>query len=141
MGQKRKIALIGPFIKAVRDNLGFWSYEWPDDTANIVTIWDGIQRKRSQSIPNYLMRRVVASAIQQGMGFSEAIAVANAADLVILSVGEARDMTGEAKSKSNLHLPGVQEDLVKAIAALGKPVILLVSAGRPIIFDWNIPNV
>src|SRR6476469_151646 len=43
--QTKTIALIGPFIKAVRDNLGFWSYQWPDDTARIVTQWQGIQNK------------------------------------------------------------------------------------------------
>jgi len=74
-------------------------------------------------------------------GFDEAIAIAKQADVVILSVGEAPDMTGEAKSRSNLHLPGVQEDLVKAIAATGKPVIVLISAGRPLVFNWIADNV
>jgi len=58
-----------------------------------------------------------------------------------MSVGEARDMTGEAKSKSNIHLPGVQEELIKAIMATGKPVIVLISAGRPLIFNWTADNV
>src|SRR5215831_15800857 len=43
--QTKTIAVIGPFIKAVRDNLGFWSYSWPDDSARIVTVWQGIQNK------------------------------------------------------------------------------------------------
>src|SRR6185503_4194277 len=43
--QGKTIALIGPFIKGVRDHLGFWSYDWPDDTARITTIWDGIRNK------------------------------------------------------------------------------------------------
>jgi len=58
-----------------------------------------------------------------------------------MSVGEARDMTGEAKSKSNIHLPGVQEDLIKAVTATGKPVVVLISAGRPLIFNWTADNV
>jgi hypothetical protein len=50
-------------------------------------------------------------------------------------------MSGEAKSRSDLHLPGVQEDLVKAIQATGKPVVVLVNAGRPLIFNWTAGNV
>jgi beta-glucosidase len=56
-------------------------------------------------------------------------------------VGEARDMTGEAKSKSNIHLPGVQEELIKTIASTGKPIILVIGAGRPLIFNWAADNV
>ena len=50
-------------------------------------------------------------------------------------------MTGEAKSKSSIRLPGVQEDLVKAIVATGKPVVVLMSAGRPLVFNWIADNV
>ena len=46
-------------------------------------------------------------------------------------------MSGEAKSRSSLQLPGVQEELVKAIVALGKPTVVLISAGRPLIFNWT----
>ena len=46
--QTKNIALIGPFVKAIRDNLGFWSYSWLDDTARIVTLWQGVQSKRLQ---------------------------------------------------------------------------------------------
>lgn len=48
-------------------------------------------------------------------GFEEAIAAAKSADVVILSLGEAANMSGEAKSRSNLQLPGVQEELMKEI--------------------------
>jgi len=44
-GNLKTIALIGPLVKAVRENLGFWSYEWNDDTSRIVTLWDGIKKK------------------------------------------------------------------------------------------------
>jgi beta-glucosidase len=74
-------------------------------------------------------------------GFAEAVAVAKRADLVILSVGESRDMSGEAKSRSNLHLPGVQEELIKAVQATGKPVVVLINAGRPLVFEWTADHV
>jgi beta-glucosidase len=138
--QTKNIALIGPLVKAVRANLGFWSYSWPDDTARIVTLWNGVQSKL-KSGANMLYAKGCNINDNNKDGFEEAVAVAKQSDVVILSLGEAPDMTGEAKSRSNLHLPGVQEDLVKAIMATGKPVIVLISAGRPLVFNWIADNV
>jgi beta-glucosidase len=134
------IALIGPLIKSVRENLGFWSYPWPDDSARIVTPWDGIARKVSNSTKLLYARGCGIEDSSRG-GFAEAVAVASQADVVILDVGEAPDMSGEAKSRSNLHLPGVQEDLIRAIQATGKPVVVMISAGRPLIFNWTADHV
>jgi beta-glucosidase len=58
-----------------------------------------------------------------------------------MSVGEARDMSGEAKSKSNIHLPGVQEELIKAECGYRQTGCVLISAGRPLIFNWTADNV
>ena len=130
----RKIALIGPFVKAVRDHLGFWSYDWPDDSARISTIWEGFAKKiNGQAAMSYAAGCGIADTSRAG--FAEAVTAAQQADLVVLTLGEARDMTGEAKSRSSIHLPGVQEELAEAIAATGKPVLLLISGGRPLIFD------
>ena len=117
----KTIALIGPFIKAIRDNLGFWSYQWPDDSARIVTQWHGIQNKIGQ-IQSCCMQKAARSMTASQAGFAEAIEIAIQSDVVIMSVGEASDMSGEAKSRSNIHLPGVQEELIKAFM---QPVNLL----------------
>lgn len=136
----KKVALIGPFMKAVRDNLGFWSYEWPDDSATIVTQYDGIVRRLPKdAIVHYAKGCNINDA--DSAGFAAAIAAAKDADLVIMSMGEARDMSGEAKSRSSIQLPGVQEALIKAIHATGKPVVLLMNAGRPLIFNWAADHV
>jgi beta-glucosidase len=63
------------------------------------------------------------------------LAAAKKADIVIMALGEEGLMSGEAASRSDIHLPGVQEDLLKAIAALGKPVIVVLMNGRPLILD------
>lgn len=138
--QTKTIALIGPFIKAVRDNLGFWSYQWPDDTARITTIFQGIQNKVSADT-KLLYAKGCEINDSSTAGFGEAINIAKQADVVIMSVGEASDWSGEAKSRSNLHLPGMQEDLIKAIYATGKPVVVMINAGRPLIFNWTADNV
>ena len=138
--QLKTIALIGPFMKAVRDNLGFWSYQWPDDSVRIVTQWQGIQKKMG---PNAKLLYAKGCGINDSSqtGFAEAIEIAKQSDVVIISVGEASDWSGEAKSRSNIHLPGMQEELVKAIYAIGKPVVVLVNAGRPLIFNWTADHV
>lgn len=134
------IAMIGPFIKAKSDNLGFWSYDWPDDTARIVSLWEGVQKKISANT-KLLYAKGCDITDTSHAGFAAALEAAKNADMVILSVGEARDMTGEAKSKSNIHLPGVQEELIRVIQATGKPMVVMINGGRPLVFNWTSENV
>jgi beta-glucosidase len=138
--QTKTIALIGPFIKAVRDNLGFWSYDWPDDSSRIATVWGGVSGKVSADT-KLLYAKGCDINDTSTSGFAEAMEVAKQADVVIINVGETRDMSGEAKSRSNIHLPGVQEDLIKAIQSTGKPVVVMINAGRPLIFNWTADHV
>ena len=134
------IALIGPLIKSVRDNLGFWSYDWPDDSDRVVSPWDGIKKKLGEG-GRLLYARGCGLTDTSRDGFAEAVEAARRADVVIMDVGERRDMSGEAKSRSNIHLPGVQEELIRAVQATGKPVIVMISAGRPLVFNWTADNV
>lgn len=136
----RTIALIGPFIKSVRDNLGFWSYEWPDDSSRIVSPWAGIQKKTGSNT-TLLYAKGCDVLDSSRAGFAEAVSIASQADVVVLNVGEARDMSGEAKSRSSIRLPGVQEELIQAIQATGKPVVVMINAGRPLIFNWTADHV
>lgn len=139
-GTSRTIAVIGPFGKAKSDNLGFWSYDWPDDSSRVVSLWEGIQKKTGPDT-KLLYAKGCDVTDTSHAGFAEAIATAKNADIIIMSVGEARDMSGEAKSRSNIHLPGVQEELIQAVQATGKPVIVLISAGRPLVFNWTADHV
>ncbi len=138
--QTKTVALIGPFAKAVSDHNGFWSYDWPDDTARIVSLWEGVKSKLGADA-KMLYAKGCNINDSNRTGFQQAVDAANAADIVILSVGEARDMSGEAKSRSNIHLPGVQEELIQAVVATGKPVVVLISAGRPLVFNWTADHV
>ncbi|HXB96285.1 MAG TPA: glycoside hydrolase family 3 C-terminal domain-containing protein, partial [Puia sp.] len=134
------IALIGPLVKSVRDNLGFWSYQWPDDSARIITPWMGIRNKVG-SATKLLYAKGCDISDTSRAGFAEAVETARQADVIIMDVGETADMTGEAKSHSNIHLPGVQEALIEAIEATGKPVVVMISAGRPLIFNWTADHI
>jgi beta-glucosidase len=136
----KTIALIGPFIKGIRDNLGFWSYTWPDDSLRIVSPWMGIKSKVGNHTTLLYAKGCNINDTSRA-GFQEAIETALKADVVIMNVGEAADMSGEAKSRSNIHLPGVQEDLIKAIYTTGKPMIVMINAGRPLIFNWTADHI
>lgn len=138
--QTKTIALIGPFIKAKSDNLGFWSYDWPDDSVRIVSVWDGVKSKLGNGT-KMLYAKGCNVNDNSTDGFTEAVEIAKQADIVVMNIGEARDMSGEAKSRSSIRLPGVQEDLIKAIQATGKPVVVMINAGRPLIFNWVADNV
>jgi beta-glucosidase len=138
--QHKSIALIGPFMKATVANHGFWSIAFPDDSARIVSQYDGIKHC-TKNHSTILYAKGCNINDNDRSGFAEALETAKKADVVVVSLGEAHDMSGEAKSRSNIHLPGVQEELLKEICASGKPVVLLINAGRPLVFDWAADNV
>jgi beta-glucosidase len=133
----KTIAFIGPLVKAVKQNKGFWDVEVPGVDSNyIVSQWEGLQNKVG---PGSTLLYAKGCDIEGDNkdGFAEAVAVAKQADVVILSIGERRDMSGEAKSRSNINIPGVQEDLLKELLATGKPVVVLINAGRPLVFNYT----
>ncbi len=71
----------------------------------------------------------------------EALRVANQADVIILAVGESAEMTGEASSRSNIEIPETQKDLLKVLLKTGKPVVLVLFTGRPMVLKWEDENV
>jgi beta-glucosidase len=137
--QTKKIALIGPLVKAVKEHLGFWSYDWDDDSARITTLYNAVQQKAPST--QLLYAKGCELIDTSRAGFAAAIEAAKASDIVVIYVGETRNMSGEAKSRSNIDLPGVQEELIKAVMATGKPVIVLIAAGRPLVFNWTADHV
>ncbi len=134
----RTVAFIGPMVKAGKDNHGFWAVSVPGaDYSNfIVTQWDGLKNRLGQDT-RLLYAQGCTIECDQRDGFAEAVAVARQADVVIVSVGERWDMSGEARSRASLRLPGLQEELVQALHATGKPVVALINAGRPLVFNWT----
>lgn len=138
--ETKTIAFIGPMVKPLRANHGFWALDLKNvDSTYIVSQWKGLENKVGKN-SKLLYAKGCDFEGENKEGFAEAIATANQADIVIISIGERYNMSGEAKSRSNIHLPGVQEDLVKAILATGKPVVVLINAGRPLVFNWTADN-
>jgi beta-glucosidase len=136
------IAFIGPLVKAGKDNHGAWAITMPEVNYEqfIVTQWRGVQERLAPG-SRLLYAQGCDVACTSRDGFSAAVAVAQQADVVVVSVGESADMSGEARSRTQLGLPGEQEALIQALHATGKPVVVLVNAGRPLIFNWTAEHV
>ena len=136
----KTIAFIGPLVKEVTQNKGFWDVEVLGvDTNFIISQWQGLQNKIGSTSKILYAKGCEIDGVDTSR-FAEAIDVAKQADVVIVSIGERRDMSGEARSRSNIHIPGVQEELVKKLLATGKPVVVLMNAGRPLVFNYIADN-
>lgn len=128
----KKIALIGPLVKAKADLGSTWTVY--ADTADMTNVYDGLSKRFGSKVQlSYAKGTGLNDTVSTG--FKEAVAVANDADVVIMVLGEAGDMTGEAKSRTSIDLPGRQEALFNAVKATGKKVIVVLMAGRPMIFN------
>jgi beta-glucosidase len=138
-----KTAVIGPLAKNQHDLLGPWWGAGKDTDA--VTVFDGIN-EATGGTATYAEACKLANTEPphtdpEGCGpeadFSEAIAAAQAADQIVLALGESREMSGEAASRSTLDLPGRQEELIRAIkaAAPNKPLVVVLFNGRPLALD------
>ncbi len=136
----KTIAFIGPLVKELKQNKGFWDVEVPGVDSNfIVSQWEGLKNKVGNGI-KLLYAKGCAIEGNNKDGFDEAVNTAKQADVVILSIGEKRDMSGEAKSRSDITIPGVQEDLFKVLLKTGKPIVVLINAGRPLVFNFIADN-
>jgi beta-glucosidase len=72
---------------------------------------------------------------------AEALEAANKADVIVAALGESAEMTGESSSRSDINIPKTQQDLLKALIKTGKPVVLVLFAGRPMTIKWESENV
>ncbi len=135
--QLKTVALIGPLAKAKKEQKGFWSLDI-DPNEDIQSVMEAMEK--AAPMTKFLYSYGCNIDDQTKSGFADAVETAKKADVVVMAMGEAPDMTGEAKSKANIHLPGVQEDLIKAVVETGKPVVVLLMAGRPMIFNWTADN-
>jgi len=127
----KNIALIGPLVNAKRDQAGSWVVY--ADTANIVSVHEGMKAKFANTKFTYAEGTAVQGAKTDG--FAAAVEAAKNADAVVMVLGETWDMSGESKSRTDISLPGKQEELFNAIKATGKPVIVVIMAGRPLVFN------
>ncbi|HSZ34985.1 MAG TPA: beta-glucosidase BglX, partial [Puia sp.] len=148
------IALIGPLADNHRNMLGTWSVS--GDPSKSVSVMEGIKNVAGSGVnilyakganisdDSMLVKRTNTLGIEidpetrnsEDM-LQEAIATANKADVIVAVLGEAADMSGESSSRSDITIPESQENLLKALVKTGKPVVLVLFNGRPLILKWE----
>jgi beta-glucosidase len=134
----KSTAVIGPLGSDQHDMLGPWWGQGRD--ADAVSVLDGIKAQDPHT--TFAQGCTVADVdppentpageCGSDAGFAAAVAAANSADQVVLALGESRGMSGEAAARSNIDLPGKQQELIDAIKATGKPFAVVLFNGRPL---------
>jgi beta-glucosidase len=155
---KQKIALIGPLADNRENMPGTWSVA--GDFAKSVSVLDGLKNALgSEANILYAMgTNVVSDSLldsrisifgkptkwdkrSQKEMIAEAVAVARKSDVIIAAMGESAEMSGEASSRSDINLPENQKELLEALLATGKPVVMVLFTGRPLTISWENANV
>ena len=134
----QSIAIIGPLADDHLAPLGPWACQ--GDPKDVVSVLEGIRAKVSSNtkVLNEKGCEIEGSSTE---GFASAVKIAKESDVAIVVVGERADMSGEAASRASIDLPGVQEELVKAIHSAGVPVVEVLMNGRPLSISWSAENV
>lgn len=128
----KKIAIIGPLADSPLDQLGTWT---PDGEAkNTITPLMAIKEEFGNSIEINFCKGLENARSSETDYFKKAVETAKKSDVVLLFVGEDYLLSGETHSRAFINLPGVQEDLIKTISKTGKPIVLVIMAGRPLTF-------
>lgn len=130
----KKVALIGPLADSAGEMQGAWggAQHQPD----VVTVRNGLAARLEKNGGELLYAKGTDIDGSSTDGFAEAKRMAAQADVVVMALGESASMSGEAGSRAHLDLPGNQQQLLQEITATGKPVVLLVFSGRPLVLDW-----
>jgi beta-glucosidase len=155
----KKVAVIGPLADSARDIEGGWTVEGlfgGGGKSHPVTVLAGIKNKLSSDATVNLVDGPKPTKVYPGMldmlgggkptppptpqeiadWIAKAKASAADADVVVAVMGETSNMNGEAASRASLDLPGIQEQMLEAVASTGKPVVLVLEGGRPLDIRW-----
>lgn len=154
----KHVAVLGPVADSMEATEGSWMVFGHVPAA--VTVLEGIRAKLPgaqveyapgpriwRDIPSWMdslgmeAKMPPQAAEEAESAFRAAVEAARRAEVVVMVLGETADMSGEAASRASLDLPGRQEELLKAVAALGKPVVLVLVNGRPLGINWAAENI
>jgi len=139
LGRGGKIAVIGPLAGSADDMLGSWSGQGV--AGDVATFRSALMGRAGREGIKLKFEAGTDVAGSSTSGIADAVAVAQASDLVILTLGESGKSSGEASARSRLDLPGSQEQLLETVVATGKPVVLILFSGRPLAIEWASRNV
>lgn len=133
------IALIGPMVKNRTSLNGEWAGQ--GNRQESVSLFDGLTEKYKDSGVKFIYAEGCDLKEPGTSGFAQALAAARRADLVLAAMGEDFNWSGEAASRTDIRLPGSQQELLRELKKTGKPVGLILMNGRPLDLSWEDRNV
>lgn len=125
---KSKIAIIGPLADAPHEQLGTWTFDGEKDH----TITPLQSFKNDEKYMVQYSKGLSYSRDKSENDFGNAIKTAKSSDIILFFAGEEAILSGEAHSRADINLPGAQEELIAELHKTGKPIVLVLMAGRPI---------
>ena len=128
--QLKSVAVIGPLANAPYEQLGTWIFDGDPELS--ITPLQAIQSLVGDEVEVRFVPAMQTSRSRDTDPFAEAVEIANGTDATILFLGEEAILSGEAHSRADIDLPGAQAELVRQVAETGKPVIVVILAGRPL---------
>ncbi len=133
----KKIALIGPFASGQHDLIGPWCVY--GDDAKAVDLATGVKAALADKASLIISQ---GSGIEEPLanGIDQAVAAARKADIVVLAIGEGQGMSGEAQSRTEIVVPEPQQRLAEAVAAVGKPMVVVLKNGRALALEGAVAN-
>ena len=131
-----KVAVIGPLANQPHEQLGTWTFDGEKD--HTITPVDAFKKA---NINFQFVEGLTHSRDNATTGFNAAVRAASNSDVILFFGGEESILSGEAHSRADLDLPGAQVQLLKALAKTGKPIVLVIMAGRPITITNSIDDV
>jgi beta-glucosidase len=135
----KRVAVIGPLASVKKDQLGCWVLD--AELQDTITPLQALLQTLGESVQVTHVACNPSKARRSQSEFEAAVQAAQEADVVLLFVGESQALSGEAHSRTNLDLPGSQNQLVRALAKLDVPVVMTVLAGRPLTIGKQIEQV
>lgn len=136
LSRGKKVAIIGPMADAPHDQMGTWVFDGDKN----YTVTPLAALKGEYKDVNYVYEQGLAySRDKSTANFEKAKQAAASADVAVVFLGEEAILSGEAHSLSNINLIGLQSDLLKAVKSAGKPVVLVIMAGRPLTIERDLP--
>lgn len=127
------VALIGPLADDDYEQLGTWVFD--GESQHSVTCKQAIEELIGRTVDINYVKGLETTRSTNHAEFEQAVNAAQKSDVVIMVVGEESFMSGEAHSRANIDLPGHQRELIEAVASTGKPLVLVIMAGRPLTLE------
>ena len=128
--QLNSLAIIGPLSDEAQEQLGTWVFD--GDAQHSQTPMQAMQALAENNFELNYAKGLANSRDKSHQGFDQAIQIAQQSDAVVMFVGEEAILSGEAHCRSDINLPGHQQQLIEAVALTGKPITLVILAGRPL---------